>query len=247
MSSSPARRTSTAQPSRTLVVFDLDGTLTESCVVDETAFTPTVRAHLGAAGGDPAALDTRWETYEHVTDHGLLDEIWRRALGRAVSTEEIAAFGADFVARMAAELARTGERLRTVAGANELLASLRRAGYALALATGAMAASAKFKIESSGLGTGDMPVATSEDGPSRESVLLAARARAAPRDRVVYVGDAIWDVRTCQALDWPLIGRASGPKADVLRGAGVRDVFADWTDAATVCKAIERARPPGGA
>ncbi len=61
-----------------LVVFDLDGTLTRTSRVDSECYE---RALLEVAGvRDPR---TDWSTYEHATDTGIVDEIFRERFGRS--------------------------------------------------------------------------------------------------------------------------------------------------------------------
>ena len=76
----------------------------------------------------------------------------------------------------------------------------------------------------------DIPAAFAEDGPSRESIVRAAieRAKAQYRvrhfERIVSVGDAVWDVRAARRLQLPFVGVGTGQRAVLLReeGASVR-------------------------
>jgi phosphoglycolate phosphatase-like HAD superfamily hydrolase len=63
-------------------------------------------------------------------------------------------------------------------------------------------------------------------------------------DRVVSVGDAIWDVRTATAVGWPFVGVATGARADQLRVHGVSTILADLSDVDEVTAALEAARTP---
>jgi len=224
---------------RALVVFDLDGTLTRTYHTDARAFVATVREHLG-----DIVLDETWESYPHASDSGLLATLWEQAHGRPPEDHEVGSFRTSFVTRLARDAETSKTSFRPVDGANEALAALDRAGHPMALATGCFEATARLKIRHSGLDLRGMPAAFSEDGPSREGILRAARSRGGAHDRVVYVGDAVWDARTCRALGWPLIGRATGRRAAKLRREGVTHVLPDWCDLDALLHAVAAAGVP---
>ncbi len=225
-----------------LVVFDLDGTLTETYHTDARAFVATVREHLG-----DIELDMTWESYPHASDTGLVDSLWREAHGRAPLDHEVSSFRTTFVDRLEADAASSRTSFRLVDGANQAIATLADAGHPLALATGCFEVTARLKVRHSGLDLRGMPGAFSEDGPSREEILRAARSRGGAHERVVYVGDAVWDARTCRALGWPLVGRATGARADRLRREGVTHVLPDWRDLDALLTAVAAAGVPKAA
>ena len=66
-----------------LVMFDIDGTLTNTYVSDENEFVRAIREVLGLP-----AINTDWASYHHVTSEGVLNEIALAQLGRPVSRDE---------------------------------------------------------------------------------------------------------------------------------------------------------------
>jgi phosphoglycolate phosphatase-like HAD superfamily hydrolase len=48
--------------------------------------------------------------------------------------------------------------------------------------------------------------------------------------RAVYVGDGIWDARTCRRLSIPFIGVTTDGRAARLAAEGAVRVFADFSD-----------------
>lgn len=52
-----------------LVLFDIDGTLVESCDFDTTCFQAAIKDVLGVS------IDPDWSRYRHVTDSGILSEV----------------------------------------------------------------------------------------------------------------------------------------------------------------------------
>src|SRR5688572_7628496 len=114
-----------------LVMFDIDGTLTETCAVDSDCFARAVSQTLGLAD-----IDTDWTRYRHVTDSGIADEIVRRSLGRAPHDGELDEI-CDVFVRLLGESFISGAPCRAIAGAAGVLDALSaRPDVAVALATG---------------------------------------------------------------------------------------------------------------
>lgn len=223
-----------------MVIFDLDGTLTQTSGVDTRAFVATCHELWG-----DVPIDTTWGSYRHATDHGCLAPIFEQATGRGISEDDVTSFRERFAARLIEEGERAASVFQTIPGAVEAIAALRAdSAITLALATGCFEVSARIKMRFAGLDLSGLPAGYSEDGPSREGVLRAARRRAGGDAPVVYVGDAVWDARTCRALGWPLVGRATGERADRLRSEGVTHVLADLTDLDALHAALADAGVP---
>lgn len=164
-----------------MAVFDIDGTLTRTTDVDDTCFVRALREIFALAD-----FDTDWANYPHATDEGLLHEIVTRRRGHAPTPDERAAMRARFFDLLAARR-DDGASYQPAPGAAAFVAALRRAGWAVALATGAWRASARIKLEAAGLGAwlGDgpesLPLATADDHVSRAGIVRRAIARALAR------------------------------------------------------------------
>jgi phosphoglycolate phosphatase-like HAD superfamily hydrolase len=93
-----------------------------------------------------------------------------------------------------------------------------------------------------------MPAAFSEDGPSREAIVRKAIERAERRhqrfERIVFVGDALWDVRTARNLRLPFLGIASGAQAALLRHNGASHVVEDYSDLDRCLRYLREAETP---
>ena len=103
----------------TLVMFDLDGTLSESFDLDSATFVDALEDVFGLHD-----VSADWATYPHVTDSGILAEVFRRRLGRAPAGEETARMQARYSALLAERVKAAGGIL-PVPGAAEVLARLR--------------------------------------------------------------------------------------------------------------------------
>jgi phosphoglycolate phosphatase-like HAD superfamily hydrolase len=217
-----------------LVIFDLDGTLTQTNEVDDLCFPRAFAENLGVTG-----LNTDWSAYTHATDTVIFEESFAQRFERLPNSDESKSFRRHFVALLAELHASQPALFAEVSGASSFLDRLQRESrWRVAIATGCWKQSAEFKIEAAGLPTAGLPMAFVEDGISREEIVQAAVHRAACHykqqlfDRVVLVGDGLWDLKTAQKLGLPFVGVAEGERAERLRQAGVSHVlenFSNWT------------------
>jgi len=211
-----------------LVIFDIDGTLTQTTKADAECF---VRSLADVCGFDD--LDTDWSRYKHATDSGVFHEIYEARTGRLPSLLEISQFRQHFVGLLAQ--ASSNAPFAAVTGASLLLSRLARsAKHCVALATGAWSDSARLKMASADLCYDDYPASSSDDALDRESIIRLSMQRAAERygrsDSTVYVGDGIWDALACRRLGIPFIGVATDGWAARLAAEAAVRVFADFSD-----------------
>jgi phosphoglycolate phosphatase-like HAD superfamily hydrolase len=195
-------------------------------------------------------VDTDWEHYRHASDDGIAAEVYERAFAMALPSKQRAVTVARFVQLLGAACA--GRPLVPITGASTMLRHLARAGWGIALATGAWRAAAEVKLRSADLWRADRVLATSEDGPAKSAIIETAIARAtlasgvARFDRIVTVGDGVWDVAAARALGLPFVGIGRGEREMRLRAAGAAVVFADFAAAADFLAACETAPSPRG-
>jgi phosphoglycolate phosphatase-like HAD superfamily hydrolase len=221
-----------------LVIFDIDGTLTQSNDLDDAAFLRALSDVFGLPG-----VSDDWDGYTHVTDSCILREACQAGIGRAPQPDEIERFQQRFV-ELLAESARNAGGVPQVAGAGAMLKRLRDSGaYAVAYAGGGWTASALFKIRSAGL-PDDIPCAFADEHESREKIMRLARARAEAAyskllPDIVYVGDAVWDMRSARRCGYAFVGVGAGPQAEVLRRAGAEWIVADYSDFGAFLAAVE--------
>lgn len=213
-----------------LVMFDIDGTLTETMAVDEVCYLDTLQEVYGTR-----EIDTDWSAYPHTTDTGVFGVTFRRLHGRDPTDADTRAFQKPFFSRLAA-LSRTAP-FAQIGGAGAMLDHLAaRDDVAVSLATGAWSGSARIKMGSAGLDFARFPSATADDGLERETIMTVSLRRALEQarrerfDSFVYVGDAVWDARACARLGVPLIGIATGARAERLRAEGAAAVLPDYLD-----------------
>jgi phosphoglycolate phosphatase-like HAD superfamily hydrolase len=188
---------------RTLVIFDIDGTLLDS-----------VKAHQGAFESTLAQFDLNphledGAAYRHHTDSWIFAEI-RLAHGlRFPSSGEIAEFDDQLAKNFAASVS-AGQSLE-MAGAIRLLAALdAQPDFATAYATGGMKKITDVKLQNLGFRIDPELVVTATDHTTREHIVLEAIARSdqgqTDSARVVAIGDGVWDAKAARSLKIGFVG-----------------------------------------
>ncbi|NJM77322.1 MAG: HAD hydrolase-like protein [Acaryochloridaceae cyanobacterium RU_4_10] len=210
-----------------LVMFDIDGTLTLSNDLDDTAFLNALDEVFNIR-----EVSTDWATYPHVTDAGIFNEVCMTHLQRIASPSEEAAFRDCFLK----QLTSRADQIKEVPGASVMLAKLGETeGYAIAYAGGAWNNSALLKLQSAHLPYQDIPHAFSDDALDRASIAQIARSRAEKTygcqfDTVTYIGDGVWDVWTAQKLGFEFIGITCCSNESALLAQGAVSLLSDYTD-----------------
>jgi phosphoglycolate phosphatase-like HAD superfamily hydrolase len=212
-----------------LVMFDIDGTLTETTEVDGECF---VRSFMDVFGfGD---IDTDWSHYRHTTDSGILHDVYASRTGRPPAAQEVSRFQQHFIQLLTAASAQSP--FASVAGGVQLLSRLSSSGtHRVSLATGSWRDSARLKMTSAGMCFDGHPAASADDALDRESIMRLSMQRAAEWYGevfacTVYVGDGVWDARACRALGVPFIAVGSGVQAARLASEGAVRVFQDLSE-----------------
>jgi len=213
-----------------LVMFDIDGTLTESYAYDQQVYAD---AFFDATGSRD--VDTDWHNYRHVTSHGITREALGNHWGRDALPDEVRAVERAVLKRLQALHRREPEQFCEVAGASAFLAYLRRRGdVAVSIATGCWLSEALFKLQSSGIDISGIPLAASEDGGSRIEIMAASQKKAlhvykrTSFERVIYFGDGIWNVNAAAGLGYAFIG--IGQRLDKLGEAGAPHLHRDYSN-----------------
>ena len=200
------------------VLFDVDGTLVDTTFLHTTSWWQALRQfdldvgmariHRGIGMGA-----------DHILDH-LLGEDRDHSEDKAIADAHAALQAAYWPA------------LRPTAGARDLLAACAGRGLRVVLATSAKErelAALRRAIDADDL----IAVAASGDDadaskPAPDIVQVALDKAGLTADRVVFVGDSVWDVYACQKLGIRCVGLScGGTSAGELIEAGAVSVYDD--------------------
>jgi phosphoglycolate phosphatase-like HAD superfamily hydrolase len=229
-----------------LGIFDIDGTLTKTNDVDTQCFVKAFALEFGIED-----INTNWASYGHTTDSGITLQIFQEFLGRVPEESELSRLQHRFVDLLRECYTADNTLFAEVAGATVMLRKLRETeDWAIALATGGWCASACMKLDSAGLDVGQLPTASADDGISREDIVKTAISRAkklyaqSDFEKIVCIGDGIWDVLTAVQLQLGFVGVACGEQKRTLQNAGVEQVIEDFVNFDDFLQALNTASIP---
>lgn len=188
-----------------LAIFDIDGTLTDSCVFDDALYAEAVQDVLNTQ------ISCTWGRYKHVTDTGIIDELLDQRGFSGRRAEIHANVKNRFVRKVRRYLDR--HSVREIPGAKALLEELQRQnGVSIAIATGGWRETAMLKLQAIGINANSIPLATASDSSDRCEILRIAVNRASngrPLARTTYFGDGEWDKKAASDLGYDFIGVGS--------------------------------------
>lgn len=228
-----------------LVIFDVDGTLSLTSRVDDDCWAEAAREVLGVEG-----MSTDWSTYSHSTDEAIASDLIRDRTELPRTDETVHRVRDAFIARIRTALAGNPMLFRPVPGSPSVFDRLRECGWSSAIATGGWRTTACLKLDAAGVPHAGIPAAHADDAHPRESIVSIAAARAIESagtafERIVYVGDGIWDVRAARRLGIGFVGIGEGEQEARLRGEGAEIVLPDYDRADAFVEAVaSQARGP---
>lgn len=216
-----------------LIVFDMDGTLCDSHVVEERCFASALEETL-----DLKLETLDWQQYPEASATGIV----RALMDNRPDTEELERKVADrYISLLKRECSVHPEEFSPLSGAIEFIDRLKRKSHGIAIATGCFYASAKFKLACCGIDLDSLPHATSNDQARRSDFIALAVERAGyGLGDAIYIGDAPWDVHATNQLGIPFIG--VGRRIDRLRELGTVHVFRDYSNSEAIFAAIDAIR-----
>lgn len=229
-----------------LIIFDIDGTLTETSRVDEMCYLKTWAEVHGIED-----IREHWDGCPHVSDAGVTEHVFQRLWGRDPSEAETEALKSVLVRMLQAHHEEDLSHFNEIPGAADTFNHhVDQSDWVKALATGCWRPSAEMKLRAAGIRYEGVPGGFSEDGAARERIVRAAIRRAGEAyertsfDRVVSVGDGPWDVRTAANLGLPFLGIGAGERADRLRAAGAKYIIEHYVNIDEFFELLERAEIP---
>lgn len=209
---------------KNLVVLDIDGTLTDSVAHHQTAFVAALQ-QMGVV-----TINTDFKAYRHHTDAHIAKVIYE--LDRKEN------FNAGLLERFEDLL----WSLISTAGFKEIKGAVRTVNlleqatdFGVCYATGSLRKPATYKLHTIGLKFEPGQLVASNEMESREEIVLAAIEQSKYHyeqqqfDRIISIGDGLWDLKTAQALGLEFIGIGTAHKEGLMAN-GMEVHFNDWDD-----------------
>lgn len=213
-----------------LVIFDVDGTLVFSEKLDSKCFAVTYQAVYGLPF---PTID--WRKFPHVSDTTIFKTVIQEHFNRVPTEEEEESFRQKFVANIIENRKNTPAEFKAVPFAKQtierLLADDR---FIVGVATGGWKAPAIVKLNFVNIPTAPLIITGADGKVTRDDItnetIINARKKYDNIERIVYVGDAIWDVTTTKNMGLPLIGIRRKGDVEFLSNLGVDLVLKDYED-----------------
>jgi beta-phosphoglucomutase-like phosphatase (HAD superfamily) len=189
------------------VIFDIDGTLTQSTGFDADCYKRAVLQHANVIFKDD------WGDYRHVTDSGILAEILSTLSPEHQAPQLRSRIKETFIDNIALHLNESA--VKPIAGAEAFMSQLLSdEDYLVGIATGGWSETAKLKLSSAGITTHAAPICSANDAEARKGImqLASSHMNIPPDSTVTYFGDASWDKKACAELGWNFVavgGRVS--------------------------------------
>ena len=227
-----------------LIIFDIDGTLLYSNKIDSQCYAQAYQMIYK----EPFPT-INWSKYLHVTDDTIFKTVIQEHFNRIPSLEEIDSYRDVFVDLIIEKRKSNPEFFLEVPNSRITIEQLLADdGYEVGIATGGWNKPAHVKLAHIGIPTEDIMIKCADGCPTREDiinhVLQQAAAKKLQFEKVVYVGDASWDVRTTRNLNMPFIGiRRKGDHEKLLK-LGAQTVMTDYRSYDQFLEAVDNAQPP---
>ena len=181
-------------------IFDIDGTLVDSFGFDDACYISAIREVLGAV-----YIHNDWSKYKNVTDTGSLRQIMEE--NKIQEKEQIMEVRTKF-GELIRQYLQNGGKCRPKGGAIHLINKLLAAeNYEVGFATGGWRHTAKMKLRHAGFNLKNTILTSSDDGDERVVIMKKCLLQLGHCfQRVVYIGDAEWDMQATKKLGWHFIG-----------------------------------------
>ncbi len=210
-----------------LVVFDIDGTLTDSVAIHQQCFYQTLSRF------NFTRIDENWSGYAHHTDSYIFVENYLTNYGAYPDSEDFR--DVDVCLHQFMEQAVAQKHINLLPGAGRFVHQLEDdTDYALVYATGSMRKAAELKLADAGLQVDNRLLASASEFCQRENIVRNAIERAQRHyavnhfDKITVLGDGVWDLLTARNLGLDFIGIGSGEQAARLHREGASHVVADF-------------------
>jgi phosphoglycolate phosphatase-like HAD superfamily hydrolase len=224
-----------------LLIFDIDGTLTDTKAVDDDCF---ISAFLDEYKIELKNID--WSNFKNVTDYGLFIDIFNSSFNRNPTEADRLNFQRRFFEYLDNQLKSNPEKFKSVNGASSFIKyCLEHTNFKIAFATGGWHYSANLKLKAADIFNVGIPISSCDILFRRQDILLEAIEKSKHHyktqtfDKIIYFGDGVWDYKTTCELEIEFIGvDITGDKK--LEKLGVENILKDFADIVKVLSTVAK-------
>jgi len=192
------------------IIFDIDGTLTDTTGIDDHCYTRAIEDTFGFRD-----FETNYGYYRNTTDSGIIDQLFRERKGRTFTEGEREAFISHFCHLLEQAYETRPESICEIKKAGSVLQRLcRQENISVGLATGGWRESALFKLHCAGINIEDCTAASfAQDALARQDIIGHTIRKMnmqhgweMPLSNITYVGDGNWDYLATEQMGIRFIG-----------------------------------------
>lgn len=229
---------------KTLIIFDIDGTLLHSNRLDSECFAKAYEAIFKKTF---PSLD--WENFPHVTDTTIFNTAFEQHFDREATAEEMEQLQDRFVEILKATRENDPVKFVEVPEAKNTIEKLTKdERFVVGIATGGWQRPAILKLMHIGIPTVGLHMSFADGKVTREEIveetIQSAMQEHESFERIVYVGDGIWDVKTTRSMQLNFIGIRIDGDHDVLFQQGASHVIDNYADFEQFLNLVATAKIP---
>lgn len=208
---------------KNLIVFDIDGTLTDSVKVHQEVFIKS----LHSIGVDK--FNDKFGTYKHHTDSHIAKVIYETSTNKIFEKNEQTLFENmlyDSISK---------HDIKEIKGAKNIIKQIEaETDFGVCYATGSLFRPAKYKLEKIGIEFNSDLLIASDVIEEREKIVEKAIATSLKYyqlekfERIISFGDGLWDLFTAKNLSLEFVGIGETNEG-ILRQNGMERYFVDFT------------------
>ncbi len=186
---------------KNLIVFDIDGTLTDSVRIHQDAFVKS----LNLIGVNE--FNIKFSTYKHHTDSHIAKVIYESSTNNKFDKEKQNSFE-NHLFELISE-----QDIIEISGAKNIIENIENnTDFGICYATGSLYRPAKYKLEQIGIKHIQRLLVASDEIEEREKIIEKAIENSLKHynvekfERIISVGDGIWDLVSAESLNIEFIG-----------------------------------------
>ena len=208
---------------RNLIVFDIDGTLTNTVQLHQAAFRKALHSI------DAGIFNDQFSSYKHHTDMHIAKTIYEYGTKKDFDKAVCNRFEAHLYELLFAD------EIKEIAGSGAMIKDIEaQTDFGVCYATGSLYRPAKLKLERIGVDFEELQLAASNNIEEREKIVEKAIENAKKHyqverfDRIISFGDGLWDLKTANNLSLEFVGIGESNKA-ILETNGMQRHYSDFS------------------